>query len=148
MPAITKTTKVSCDCLLAVDAVRLAQTASAPMMSIPACYNLLEARQARLTYRVSMPLNPSGPSLPRALTAAAADLIVCLWCCATDGQPRYKYQERVRKKADREKLVGRDCQDCAGWYAALKTLGIGGMADTRPACGHAVGGECLCVEAA
>ena len=53
------------------------------------------------------------------------------------GQPRYKYQERVRKKADREQLVGRDCQDCAGWYAALKTLGIGGM---RPACGHDIAG--------
>ena len=46
----------------------------------------------------------------------------------------------MRKKADREQLVGRDCQDCAGWYAALKTLGIGGLADTRPACGHAVNG--------
>ena len=67
---------------------------------------------------------------------------MCHSCCA-GGEPRYKYQERVRKKADREQLVGRECQDCAGWYAALKTLGIGGMRDSRPTCGHAAAGAAM-----
>ena len=46
----------------------------------------------------------------------------------------------MRNKADREQLRGFECQDCAGWYTALKTLGIGGEIGTRPSCDHAVSG--------
>ncbi|GMH39047.1 hypothetical protein BSKO_06945 [Bryopsis sp. KO-2023] len=51
----------------------------------------------------------------------------------------FKYDEVVRKKADREMLPGFDCVDCRKFYQALSTWGHVGEA---PACGHAVQTEC------
>lgn len=59
----------------------------------------------------------------------------------------YKYQEVVRRKADREMLLGHTCPDCAGFYVALaswspanrSTAHDGGRTAAQPlspACGH------------
>ncbi|BDA48139.1 probable DNA endonuclease RBBP8 at C-terminar half [Coccomyxa sp. Obi] len=53
------------------------------------------------------------------------------------GEPGYKYKETVRKKAEREELLGIECVDCRKFYAAIETWGAVG---DLPACGHAVRG--------
>ncbi|CAL8462867.1 g2401 [Coccomyxa elongata] len=53
------------------------------------------------------------------------------------GEPGYKYKETVRKKAEREELMGIECVDCRNFYAAIETWGAVG---NLPACGHAVRG--------
>lgn len=47
----------------------------------------------------------------------------------------FKYQEVVRRKADRDDLPGFDCADCKAFYDALATWG---HVHEAPACGHAI----------
>ncbi len=44
----------------------------------------------------------------------------------------------MRKKAEREELMGIECVDCRNFYAAIETWGAVG---NLPACGHPVRGE-------
>ena len=56
------------------------------------------------------------------------------------GEPSYKFQEVVRKRAEREALPAHDCPGCTRFYAALESWrvdgGSGGPPLPRPACGH------------
>ena len=66
----------------------------------------------------------------RGLTAACT-------LCAGAG---YKYKEVVRKRAEREDLVGVECPDCRRFYAACQTWSSV-PPSAAPQCGHALQGE-------
>lgn len=52
----------------------------------------------------------------------------------------YKYKEVVRKRAEREDLVGVECPDCRRFYAACQTWSSV-PPGAAPQCGHALQGE-------
>ena len=56
---------------------------------------------------------------------------------------RYKYQEVVRKRAEREALTGFECGECARFYEALRSWSgdaAAAAASARPCCQHAPAG--------
>ena len=62
---------------------------------------------------------------------------------ATCTGPGYKYKEVVRKKEEREALLGVECQDCQSFYRACQTWGTLAPA-AGPECGHAMDGDAPC----
>ena len=52
----------------------------------------------------------------------------------------YKYKEVVRKRAEREALVGVECADCWRFYAACQTWNMVPLG-AAPHCGHALQGK-------
>ena len=61
-----------------------------------------------------------------------------MWCLAAG--PGYKYKEVVRKKGDREAMLGVECADCQRFYEACQTWNSIAPA-SLPKCGHAVQGR-------
>ncbi|KAK9861149.1 hypothetical protein WJX84_010562 [Apatococcus fuscideae] len=64
---------------------------------------------------------------------------------AEHGGQGYKYNETVRKRADREALSGFDCPDCRGFYEAMASWGHLKISQL-PSCGHAPLGKRLALD--
>ena len=56
--------------------------------------------------------------------------------------PGYKYKEVVRKKSEREAMLGVECPECQGFYEACQTWNSMAPAEL-PKCGHAVQGKAI-----
>ena len=69
--------------------------------------------------------------------ARMTGLIAACTMCARAG---YKFKEVVRKRAEREDLVGVECPDCRRFYAACQTWSIV-PPGAAPQCGHALQGD-------
>lgn len=62
---------------------------------------------------------------------------------AGDGPAAFKYQEVVRKAAERQLLQGIACADCRRFYEACNSWRSGAQPLLEPVCGHVRPGECL-----
>ena len=117
--------------------VRVKEEPSSYTMHLTPCLScpVLSAAALHLTVQWSL-IQYQG--YPDGLTSVLPGLPCALIVVLSEGEG-YKYKEVVRKKAEREDMLGVECTDCQRFYEACQTWNS--IAPTAlPKCGHAVQG--------